>query len=264
MAVTLFRSLSEEDKNTAIESLIADSTPRDDFFFMGILAVLMATFGMLMNNAAVVIGSMLIAPLLSPILSLSLGIIMFDAHLMARSFFTILKGLLLMIPAAILATWLFSDGISGPMTEEIILRTDTSIVAAAIGLLAGIAASFALIKPQLSAHLPGVAISVALIPPISAVGIGLARLDGALAGSALLLLLINIATIIFGSMIIFLLMSLYVKRGVADKAVNKEDTRLKKEQKQADRAAKPAAKINSPAKSIIFSAKKILNFLSKK
>lgn len=258
MAVTLFRSLSEEDKNTAIESLIADSTPRDDFFFMGILAVLMATFGMLINNAAVVIGSMLIAPLLSPILSLSLGMVMADIHLIARSFFTVLKALILMVPAAIVATWFFGGGISGPMTEEIILRTDASIIAAAIGLVAGIAASFALIKPQLSAHLPGVAISVALIPPISAVGISLARLDGILASSALLLLLINIGTIILGSMIIFSLMNLYIKRGVAEKAVVKEDTKMKKEQNEAKRAAK-----NNKTNSIIKTVKAVFKKISK-
>lgn len=263
MAVTLFRSLSEEDKTQAIESLIADSTPRDDFFFLGVLAVLMATFGMLINNAAVVIGSMLIAPMLSPILSLSLGIVMADGHLITRSFLTILKGLILMVPAAVVATWLFSGGISGPMTEEIIMRTDTSIVAAAIGLVAGIAASFALIKPQLSAHLPGIAISVALIPPISAIGIGLARLDGPLASAALLLFLINIATIIFGSMIIFSLMNLYIKRNVAEKAVTKEDAQMKKEKKQAERAAQKEAAKNSDD-SFVTSAKKVFEKLSKK
>lgn len=261
MAVTLFRSLSEEDKNQAIESIIAESTPRDDFFFMSILAVLMATFGMIIDNTAVVIGSMLIAPFLSPLMSLSLGIITLDLKLLSRSVLTIIKALMVMIPASILATWFFSKGIHGEMTSEILLRNDFSYVSAAIGLVAGIAASFALIKPQLNTHLPGIAISVALIPPISAIGIGIARLDGVLAGNALNLLLINIGTIILGSVMIFFLMELYVKHKVADEAVVKQDQEMKKEKKQAQRAVEKESGKNH---SIMTTAKKILEKISRK
>ena len=73
---THLNTLSDEDKSKAVEKLITDSTPDFDFFLLMTLSMLMATFGLLIDSAAVVIGSMLIAPLLSPIFSFSLGIVM--------------------------------------------------------------------------------------------------------------------------------------------------------------------------------------------
>ena len=86
---THLNTLSEADKSKAVEKLITDSTPDFDFFLLMTLSMLMATFGLLIDSAAVVIGSMLIAPLLSPILSFSLGIVMSDSKLISRSFYTI-------------------------------------------------------------------------------------------------------------------------------------------------------------------------------
>ncbi|MBU4480176.1 hypothetical protein KKG48_01895 [Patescibacteria group bacterium] len=81
MKLVLFNNLTEENKVTAIENLITHSTPNQDYFFMIFLSILTAVFGILLGSITVVIGSMLIAPLLSPILSLSLGIIISDPNL---------------------------------------------------------------------------------------------------------------------------------------------------------------------------------------
>ena len=88
MVLVLFNNLTENDKSVAVEHLIKSSTPSQDFFLMIILSVLTATFGLLLNNVAVIIGSMLIAPMLYPFLSLSLGVTMSDAGLISRSFYT--------------------------------------------------------------------------------------------------------------------------------------------------------------------------------
>lgn len=239
MPTTLFTSLTEEDKNHAVEQLIQDSTPRHDFFLLVVLSVLMSTFGLLMDNVTVIIGSMLIAPLLSPILSLSLGIVIADNKVMWRSIYTISKSVLFAVPASAIVALLFSSmaGLDQGLNPEIISRTEPSILFAAVAIVAGAAASFAHIKPHLSASLPGVAISVALIPPLAVTGIGVAQLNLDLISNSFVLFLINIAAIIFASMIIFSLMNLYVKRGVAEIAVAKEDLALKKEEEKALREA---------------------------
>lgn len=105
--LTRFRAVNESDKSRAVEHLIAYSTPDFDFFFFTILSVLMATFGLLLDNVAVLIGSMLIAPILYPVLSLSLGLSISDFKIINRSLYAILKSLFLGVIAAFIVTLLF-------------------------------------------------------------------------------------------------------------------------------------------------------------
>jgi len=233
MPLILFNNLTEKDKSAAVEKLICDSTPRTDFFLMMILSILMATFGMLIDNVAVVIGSMLVAPILSPVLSLSMGVVMSDTKLMSRSFYTIVKSMTFGISAAALVT-LFFGSAQGDFMPGLIYHIQPSLIYASIGIVAGLAASFALVKPHLSETLPGVAISVALIPPLAGVGIGIAWLDWNIISNSFLLFLLNVSGIIFASMIIFSLMNLYISRKVAREAVEKEEKIIEKEKEKAE------------------------------
>lgn len=234
----LFNTLTSKDKSEAVERLIKGSTPNQDFFLMIILSILTATFGLLLNNVAIIIGSMLIAPILYPVLSLSLGIIMSDIKLVSRSFYTILKSVAFGVLAAASATLLFSSQFR-EITPEITSGIQPTLPYVMVAIIAGLAASFALVKPQLSETLPGIAISVALIPPVAVVGIGLARFNWTIISGSLLLFLVNAIGVIFASMITFSLMNFYVKRREATEAVKKEDRKIEKEkQKAAEEAAK--------------------------
>ena len=236
MLLVLFNRLTEKDKSAAIKKLISDSTPDQDFFLMVNLSILMATFGLLIDSAAVIIGSMLIAPILYPILGLSLGVVMADYKLISRSFYTVLKSLAYGVAGAAIVTLLFNSNFEN--TAEILARTEPSMIYAAIAVIAGLAASFALVMPEISPSLPGVAISVALIPPIAVTGIGVARFDWHIISNSFLLFAINAAGIIFASMITFSLMNLYVKRQVVVNAVKKEDEIVRKEVERAKKIAK--------------------------
>ena len=264
MATTLFHTLTEKDKNDAIKRLIEESTPRDAFFLLAVLSVLMAVFGLLLDSVAVVIGSMLIAPLLSPILGVSLGIVMADPKLIFRSLLTIGKAVAWTVPAAAIATLLFSSqaGLDAGLNAEIIARTEPSVLFIAIAIVAGGAASFALIKPNLNASLPGVAISVAIIPPLAVTGIGLAHLDWAMMTDSFILFIVNGIAIIFASMIIFSLMNLYVKRPVADKEIAKEDAALEKEKEEA--SDDKQEKINEKKNKVLEKTDEILEKVEKK
>lgn len=234
MKILLFNTLTEKDKSSAVERLISGSTPSQDFFLMVILAILMASFGLLLDNVTVIIGSMLIAPILYPFLGLSLGIIMSDFNLISRSFYTLIKSAALGIVSAVLVTLLFTT-VTGNIESEILTQSKPSIVYAVIAIIAGFAASFALVKPQLSETLPGIAISVALIPPLAAIGIGIAKLEWVTASGSLLLFLTNAAGITFGSMVVFSLMNFYVKRNIAEQSIKKEEKKMEKEKERAER-----------------------------
>lgn len=226
--ISRFRAISDTDKSKAVEKLISDSTPDFDFFLFIVLSVLMATFGLLINNSAVIIGSMLIAPILYPVLSFSLGIVMSDGKVIYRSLYTILKSFGLGILAAFLAT-LFLVPLDMELNGEILLRTEPSLLYFMVALVAGIAVSFSIVKPKLSARLSGIAVSVALIPPVAVLGIGLAQFNWMVVSGSFMLFFINVIGIIFASMVSFSLMNLYVKKDVADIAVKKEEERVTRE-----------------------------------
>lgn len=237
MVLVLFNNLSKKDKNAAVERLIKGSTPSQDFFLMIILAILTATFGLLLENVAIVIGSMLIAPMLYPVLSLSLGIIMADFQLISRSFYTILKSIAFGAMVAALATLLFSSHFP-EITQEIITRTYASLPNVIVAIIAGFAASFALVKPQLSETLPGIAISVALIPPIAVLGVGIAKFSWIIISGSLLLFIVNAIGIVFASMLTFSLMNFYVEKAEAKKTVVKEEKRIEREIKKVKKEIK--------------------------
>jgi uncharacterized hydrophobic protein (TIGR00271 family) len=144
--LTVFSGVKEKDKAEAIERLIVESTPRGDFFFLILLSVLMATFGLYADSPEVVIGSMLIAPLLSPILSLAMGVVMADQKLIARSLLTLLKAVIVAVLAAAVVAVFMSARVSATpeLTTQMSARTRPDLVAAAIALIAGLAASLAL------------------------------------------------------------------------------------------------------------------------
>ncbi len=230
MNLVLFSNLGESDKSDAIKRLIEHSSPNQDFFFMIALSILTAVFGILLQSVAIVIGSMLIAPLLSPILSLSLGITIADYDLMKRSFQTILKSLVIGVGVSAIAVLIFG---AGRMPETLIISPDPSVLYAAVAVIAGFAASFALVKPKLNETLPGVAIAVALIPPIALIGIGLAQLSWTMMTNALLLFTLNIGGIVFAGMITFSLMNFYTKKKTVENVVEKENKKLEEEKVMA-------------------------------
>lgn len=231
----LFNNIGSRDKSAALRSLIDHSAPSKDFFLFVILSGLMACLGLLIDSSAVIVGSMLIAPVLYPILSLAMGIVMSDSRMIARSFHTLNKSFLYVIGASVVVTLLFTYAQEDfTLTNEILARTNSNdLLYPAIAIVAGLAASFALVKPQLNETLPGIAISVALVPPLSVVGIGIARWELGVAVEALVLVGVNAVGIIFTSVIIFSLMNFYGKRAAAQKALKDEEKEMKKLEKKA-------------------------------
>ena len=228
-----FRNVSDRDKSKAVQKLITVSTPDYDFFVMVTLSVLMAALGLWINSVAIVIGSMLIAPILYPVLSLSLGIVMSDYKLITRSFYTVLKSTAFGIIAAALATWFLATGYDS-LTSEILARTEPSLLYLAVAVISGIAVSFALVRPELSETLAGIAVSVALIPPIAVIGIGIAKFDWAVVAGSTMLFIVNIAGIIFASMVSFSLLNLHDKRHIAQTTIQKEEQRVELEHERAE------------------------------
>ncbi len=228
--ISRFATISSEDKARAVKILVEGSTRDFDFFFMLTLSVLMATFGLLAGSETVVIGSMLLAPLLYPVLGVALGVSMSDPLLVSRSLGTVVRSMLVAIGTAMFATWLFAFGFAdGNVNAVIASRIQPNLLFLLVGVISGLAVSYALVRPKLSETLPGVAVSVALLPPLAVVGIGIAWFDLAIVSGALMMFIVNVIGIMAAGMTSFSLMNVHGEQKIAQKTIVKEEQRVQKE-----------------------------------
>ena len=143
-----------------------------EFFVLLIGSTIVATFGLLQDSAAVIIGAMLIAPLMTPILGFALGSIWGDSRLLSQSFLTLVVGSFSVIVIALLIT-IVVPGVE--MNAQIAARVNPNLYDILIALASGFVGSYAFVNPRISSSISGVAIAVALIPPLSVTGISLGQ-----------------------------------------------------------------------------------------
>jgi uncharacterized hydrophobic protein (TIGR00271 family) len=174
-----------------------------DFYTLIILASVIAVIGLIQNSAAVIIGAMLVAPLMSPILAMAHSIVLGDGRLLTQASESTVKGVILAIVVAIAVALVVPPQ---PLSAEILSRTRPNLLDLLVALASGAAAAYALSRKRLAAALPGVAIAAALVPPLAVVGYGLGYGLYRLAGGALLLFVTNLTAIILSAAIVFLLL----------------------------------------------------------
>jgi uncharacterized hydrophobic protein (TIGR00271 family) len=224
----LFGDIKQKDKTKAVESLMLASAPKPSFFFLVVLSVLMATCGLLLNNGAVIIGSMLIAPILSPILSLALGITLSDPEIVKKSMQTLIKAVAYSVAISAIITWVLwninGNGFTDAYNVEILSRTEPNIVYLFIAIIAGLATAFVKVKSDLSDALPGTAIAVALVPPLATIGIGVATFDLSIVSGSLLMFILNAIGIVLAAMVMFLFMNMHNTGKIAKKTLKKVET----------------------------------------
>ncbi len=198
-----FPNLTVSERIEVTETIQGDAIAGVDFYMMIVLSSIIAVLGLITNSAAVIIGAMLVAPLMSPILVMAHSIVLGDIPVLAKATESTIKGILAAIVVAAVVSMLLP---STPITAEIIARTSPNILDLMVALASGAAAAYAISRKHLAAALPGVAIAAALVPPLTVVGYGLGYSLYSVAGGAMLLFLTNLSAIIFSSAVIFLLL----------------------------------------------------------
>ena len=186
--------------------LFGEARLSQDFIVLIICSGLIATFGLLSNSAAVIIGAMIIAPLMLPIRALSFGILEGDLALCQRSLRSIIVGSLLIIGLAWFVTACLGLNEFG---SEIMARTRPNLLDLGVALAAGTISAYAKLQPKVGDVLAGTAIAVALAPPLCVVGIGIPFgwqwQDWSLTQGANLLFFTNWVGITLACMIVFIL-----------------------------------------------------------
>ncbi len=196
--------VSKLERDELSENIIRSSALKGGFYLLIILSTFIVTVGLLKNNIILTIGGMLVAPLLSPILSISLSMTIINLKIFLRSIrifiITTLVSVFVSYTLGLIANFSLTD------INLIDLMRAGGITAFLIPVAAGIAASFTWAKKELSSSLPGVAITVTLLPPLTVMGLSLAVQNFLVFKESLNIYLINVAGIILGSLIIFLIM----------------------------------------------------------
>jgi uncharacterized hydrophobic protein (TIGR00271 family) len=194
-------SVGGDDHETTAAAICGGATLDVNYIALILGSCAIATFGLLENSVAVIIGAMIIAPLMTVIQAVALGALDGRADVFRRGAITLVVG----VACAIVLSALIAkvSGLS-QFGSEIIGRTRPNLLDLGIALAAGLIGGFARVRPAIANTVAGTAIAVALMPPLCVVGIGLAHWDRAIAEGALLLFLTNLLGITLTSMAVFL------------------------------------------------------------
>lgn len=174
MNFDFFNTIRRSDRTEALNTLIAGSYPRRELFLVTALAAGIAGIGLITDNLILIIGSMIVAPLLLPLLALGLALAIDDGRLLFAAFKTIsiatIVSVLFVIPIAIIL-----DDASYQAYDSFYLGIKPTVASSIVAILAGVISAFAVSKKNLNSSMSGVAISVALMPPLAGIGIAIAH-----------------------------------------------------------------------------------------
>jgi uncharacterized hydrophobic protein (TIGR00271 family) len=235
MIVENIFKVKQNERNEFCTHIIESSAPKTDFYFLVVLSTLIVGLGILADNVILVIGGMLVTPLLSPILALALGVIINDGRVIWRSvkIFSISFAFAFLV-ALFLGIFTQKDISSSSLIE--LMRPDLFVFF--VALVAGLAASYSWVKPTLNETLPGVAITVTLIPPLSAVGLAVAEGEWLIFADVIKVLLLNIFGIVVASLVVFSLMEFYKSKKRVVEEIREEEKEIEKERKKKEKEQK--------------------------
>lgn len=194
--------LEREERIALVDEIEQKSRWTFDFALLMALATSIAALGLLANSVAVVIGAMLVAPLMTPLIGGGLAMVQGNWPLWLRSSRAVLLGFFSALGIGLLAG-VGARFLGFGLTSELAARGEPTLLDLGVAFASGVAASYCLARPHLSGALAGVAIAAALVPPIATVGICLALGETVTAQGAALLFGTNVVAIVLGAAVNF-------------------------------------------------------------
>jgi len=195
--------LKNNQRQGLLNKLEADVRVDIPYLGLAIISAMIASLALLINDTAILIGAMLIAPFLTPPLAIGMGIIKGDLRLFKKGLITLAIGIAIAVSGAFLISLIYPIKEVG---DEIINRSSPTLIQLAIAILAGVAGAFSYAHRKIRAVLSGAFIALALVPPISIIGIGIAFWNWEVAGGAALLLAANLIGLTIAAVAVFLLL----------------------------------------------------------
>jgi uncharacterized hydrophobic protein (TIGR00271 family) len=225
----------------ATEKLVEESRADLDFYVFLCASVFITTLGLAIDNPIVIVGAMLVAPMLYPILALGLGVVTSSTHAIARALRIIGQSGLIAVAIAFVTAFLV-DIHSQPTTEQLELLIDPNLALFFLAsLAAGVVASFSWVTQKTALSFPGVAITVSLVPPVAAVGVALALWSRELFIGSAMLFVVNLLGVVLASVVVFSLFGFQRVRVWEDQKIRKQEEDITKKPTDNGDITQPAS-----------------------
>jgi len=182
------------------------------FWMLLALAGIIASAGVVADSTATVIGAMIVAPLMTPILGTVLSVVTADVRNLVRSLSLVVTGAAAVVVIGWLVGTLSEVGVVAANNPQVAARVHPRLIDLLAAVATGVVGAFALVRSDVSDTLPGVAIAISLVPPLAVVGLTLESGAPGQSTGALLLFLTNVAAILLSGLVV---MAVYRVRSAA-------------------------------------------------
>ncbi|MBD0842348.1 DUF389 domain-containing protein [Streptomyces sp. TRM68416] len=201
------------------DTLFIERDPRSPsstrFWGLLVLAAVIASAGVVGDSTATVIGAMIVAPLMTPILGCALALVLADRHQVARCVLLVTGGALAVVAVGMLLGWIAAPPDAFASNSQVASRISPRLIDLLAALATGTVGAFALVRADISDTLPGVAIAISLVPPLAVTGLLITVRRYHDAGQSALLFATNVAAIVATGTVVFLV---YGVRAGAERA----------------------------------------------
>lgn len=233
-----FLNIDKGEQYRAINELIDESKPNSVYYLLLILSSVIIAAGVLLANASILIGGMLVTPVLTPILLIALGLVAGKPRLIKRTFIQVVKSMGVVFIVSLIMTFIFTVPSDSKFFDSTIFNNslNAAFLYFIVALASGIAATYAWVRREITNILPGISIAVSLVPPISLVAVWMADKDFDRARYFFLIFLFNFIGILMGAMIVFSMQKFYRVDGLLTKRMKEE---MENEARERNRVEQP-------------------------
>lgn len=216
----LYRATPEEFRNL-FQQLRESAKASETYVTLMILSTILATFGLFADSTPVIIGAMILAPLMSPIMAMGMGLVRRgERGLLSSSVRSFLIGVGLALGCAVVMTLVTP---LRTVNNEIGTRLNPTLLDMGVAVISGVAGAYAHARAEVAKSLAGVAIAVALVPPLAVAGVGIGWWDWGVFSGAGLLFVTNFAGMVLAASATFLVLGYspyrFSRRGLAGAAL---------------------------------------------
>jgi len=202
-----FPTLERDERLELVQQLELGAQANIDFIMMMVLSTSLASLGLLADSTAVVIGAMLVAPLMGPLVAAGHSLVQGNLSLFRRSLGVTVIGLGIGFAASLIFGAL-NPGFEP--TLEIEARGKADLLDLGIAFFSGMTAAYATGRSNVMTTIAGVAIAAALVPPLAVVGLALTHGRPLISYNAAILLTTNVVAIILGAAMVFRMLTVQV------------------------------------------------------
>lgn len=213
--------VTKAEQYRTVDELFERSQPNSVYYTLLVLSSVIIAVGLLLSNSFIVIGGMLVTPMLTPVLMLSLGMVVVRWKPIGRALALFIKSIF----AVVLISLILAFAFGAPQSSGVFDNTmRTAILYFLVAVAAGAGGTFAWTRKEVMDVLPGIAIAVSLVPPVSLTGIWLSILNIEAIQFYSLVFLFNLFGVLVGSLVVFTLLKFYK----AEKEVEKKEEEVEK------------------------------------